>query len=81
MPAGKYQLYAVARAGGLNYKAKDFAVESIAGEELYLVLPLDAGARVRGRVAFAGAAPLYPVNIYLKRYRDHAPGELSLIHI
>ena len=75
LPAGKYQLYAVARAGGLNYKAKDFAIESIAGEELYLVLPLDAGARVRGRVAFAGAAPLYPVNIYLKRYRDNAPGE------
>ena len=75
LPPGKYQLYAVARAGELNYKSKDFAVEIAAGEEHYMILPLDAGARVSGRVLFAGEAPLHPVDICLKRYRDSAPGE------
>jgi hypothetical protein len=72
LPAGKYQLYAVARAGGLNYKSKDFAVEIAAGEEHYMIFPLDAGARVSGRVHFAGETPLHPVDICLKRYRDGA---------
>ena len=75
LPAGEYRLYAVARSGGICYKSKDFAAESIAGHERYLVLPLEAGALVRGRVAFAATPPLYPVNVYLKRYRDGAPGE------
>ncbi len=75
LPAGRYRLFAVARAGEMSYKGKDFAVEIAAGDEQYLVLPLNAGARVCGRVGFAGEAPLYPVNIYLKRYRDDAPGE------
>ncbi len=75
LPAGKYQLYAVARAGGLNYKSKDFAVEIAAGEEHYQILPLNGGARVSGRIRFAGEPPLHPVDISLKRYRDGAPGE------
>lgn len=75
LPAGEYRLYAVAQSGGVNYRSRDFAAESAAGDKRYLVLPLDAGARVRGRVAFAGEPPLYPVNVYLKRYRNGAPGE------
>ncbi len=81
LPAGQYQLYAVARAGGVDYKSQCFTVESTAGDRLYLILPLEAGARVCGRVYFAGAAPLYPVKISLKRYRGGAPGEtLAAVH-
>lgn len=81
LAAGKYQLFAVAQAGDLNYKAKQVALDCYGGEEHFVVLALEAGAKVEGRIHFEGEKPLYPVMVCLKNFRDGVPaGTLASVY-